>query len=1517
MKLFYTCSFHLPLKTVLFSFFLFAAATNGLIAQASLTQKPHATFTSTDIFGAAAFLENKEIIPDFGTEKIQYYANRDDINAYFTEKRLIYLVSKVNEEAVLERKKEKKKEGQHITKEQEKEALNIPIQTHIVSVEWMGANPHPQIITGKKVDRYYTYLKKTEGAAGYKTLITYGYQTITYKDLYPGIDLIYSFPDSGGMEYSLTVRPGADISLVKLNYSGGIKSLKKNETGDLVIHTSTGDIVEHAPVSYTDPQTLVSSEFSITGKTVQFNFPNGYNNSQTLTIDPWVKVLTKLPPTNIGFDVDFDNNANLLVYGAGPSYLYDDTHYFEVAKYDQSGNPLWTFNGSVPAISWNSVNYGGGFGSDLNLPSNFLVDKSTGKIYVGKAFDQYGTSTIRINANGVYDNFVSSIDPSFLETWDFAYNCATGTILALGGGVLSNLNMGVINPTSGTTTTSNFTGIPGLIAQDVISSTYDKNGNLYTILNSASSSLPYWNSLYRVNNSYSGNLWSASSNYFVFNEASNDPFWDATDGYSSNSFNALAANGSYLYYYDGYDVAAYDFGSGAMLGSTTILGYTALYQDGIAVDNCNHVYVGGKGTIKTFTFNGSSFSPGASISLGGGFGNDRIHDVRYNLANNLLYITGDHVVGTFIATLSTTCPESFSLNTTHTCDAATAHVSPLGGLSPAVFTYIWTDSQNNVVSQTNYTTDTINTVSNLSNGTYIVQVQWNPNCGGYTVSDTVTLTCTFTHSPDTTICVGQPVTLWANVTGSTGTFNWQPGGATTPTITVYPDTTTAYVITYTPSAGQGNPISDTIIVTVIQKPEVTVNDTSICVGGTAVLTAVPSFAGGTYNWQPGGATSSSITVTPAGNTSYIVTYTSTCGIAKDTGTVLIIPNPTLATIGDTICAVGSGQITAIPTVGGGTYSWQPGGFTTDTATVSPNTTTTYTVIYTIPGCVTLTDSATVVVTPPPTVSVTTDSVCVGTAAHIQAIPTGGTGTYDWEPGGFTTDTVSVFPDSSTMYTVSFSVHGCPVATDSGIVTIWQYPTLTTSGAAFCAGASGEISATPSLTGGTFIWQPGGATTDSTKVSPLFTKTYVVTYQLHGCAVTDSAIATVYQHPIVAISSTSATCALANGTMAATATGTESPYTFLWNNSLTTDTISNLFGDTTYSVVVTDSLGCATTDSAFLAQYSSVTLQLSYLGIKCSGDQNGSATVVATGGLPPYQYLWSNLQTTSTISSIPSGTYIAAVTDSTGCPAVDSIFIPEPVLDSFVTATTPTACHGPEYVNGTIVVLAMNYVNVPFQYSLSGGSAQFDSLFTNLAAGTYNLTVVNDSGCVTSIDSVVVEEPAQGVVSILPSDTTIVLGQMVQLTTFFGPPSVAHNLFYSWSPSAGLSCTDCANPMVNTFAPENTYTVLVTYDSICTATATANVYIEEEHKLFIPNAFTPNGDGNNDVFLIYGEGIRTVNLKVFNRWGEKVFESGTQFLGWDGTFQGVMQKPAVFVYEADIYFLDNYIMHKKGDVTLIR
>jgi gliding motility-associated-like protein len=183
--------------------------------------------------------------------------------------------------------------------------------------------------------------------------------------------------------------------------------------------------------------------------------------------------------------------------------------------------------------------------------------------------------------------------------------------------------------------------------------------------------------------------------------------------------------------------------------------------------------------------------------------------------------------------------------------------------------------------------------------------------------------------------------------------------------------------------------------------------------------------------------------------------------------------------------------------------------------------------------------------------------------------------------------------------------------------------------------------------------------------------------------------------------------------------------------------------------------------------------------------------------------------------------------------------------------------------------------------------------------------------------VIVPEPLPAVLQILPGDSSVAAGTSLQLGTDFGPYATSAITSYAWTPVTGLSCIDCPSPIASPYDNLTTYTLVVTYNQGCTVTASIQINTNGTTPIYVPNAFTPNGDGVNDEWLVFGTGVKDIKATIYNRWGEKVFESDNQSQGWDGTYRGQMQPPGVYVYEVDVVYLSGEKTTKKGSLTLIR
>jgi gliding motility-associated-like protein len=170
--------------------------------------------------------------------------------------------------------------------------------------------------------------------------------------------------------------------------------------------------------------------------------------------------------------------------------------------------------------------------------------------------------------------------------------------------------------------------------------------------------------------------------------------------------------------------------------------------------------------------------------------------------------------------------------------------------------------------------------------------------------------------------------------------------------------------------------------------------------------------------------------------------------------------------------------------------------------------------------------------------------------------------------------------------------------------------------------------------------------------------------------------------------------------------------------------------------------------------------------------------------------------------------------------------------------------------------------------------------------------------------------------VTPLDTNITLGDTVQLnSTLTGAYPGAT---YTWTPSTGLSCTNCPDPVlipVDTFV--DTYKLIITYNNGCLASDSAIVKATADDVTGLPTAFTPNGDGKNDVFVIRAIGVKDFKMNIYNRWGEQVFSTTDINVGWDGNYKGSPQPSEAYTYFFTLGYLDGKVITHEGSFMLLR
>jgi hypothetical protein len=581
-----------------------------------------------------------------------------------------------------------------------------------------------------------------------------------------------------------------------------------------------------------------------------------------------------------------------------------------------------------------------------------------------------------------------------------------------------------------------------------------------------------------------------------------------------------------------------------------------------------------------------------------------------------------------------------------------------------------------------------------------------------------------------TICVGSSTVLTASGAAS---YTWNTG-ATTTSISVSPTLTTTYTVNGSNAAGCI--ASTTVQVIANPIPTVSVNNQTICPGGTATITASGAT---TYSWSTG-STASSITVAPAINTNYTVTGNSlgcinTKTVSVTVGSALSIninSNPISFCLGNTGTLSASGAIT---------YTWNTG-FVGTNIVITPTTTTNYTVTGTNGAC-SGTKTISIVVNPNPTVTATASSsnICVGAASSLTAT---GALTYTWNPGSFVGSTFSVTPATTTNYTVTgANASGC-VNTKTVSITVNNAPTLTVSATptVICSGQSGTLTASGATT---YTWNTG-ATGASTSVSPSITASYTVNgSNAAGCVGSKTIQVNVNPTPTVSVSNQTI-CPSSTATLIASGAATYS-----WNTGATTSLIAvSPTVNTTYTVTGNSS-GCSNTRTVSVSISSPVNITITANPTSvCAGN---TSTLSASGAST---YTWNTGFVGTNLVITPTTTTNYTVTGSNGsCNGTKTISIvvnPSPTV--IATSGSSSICAG-----GTTNLSATGATT----YTWNPGNF-VGAVFSVTPSITTNYTVVgtNASGCVnTKTVSVTVNNAPT--ISVNANPATICSGESSTLT----------------------------------------------------------------------------------------------------------------------------------------------------------
>ena len=764
------------------------------------------------------------------------------------------------------------------------------------------------------------------------------------------------------------------------------------------------------------------------------------------------------------------------------------------------------------------------------------------------------------------------------------------------------------------------------------------------------------------------------------------------------------------------------------------------------------------------------------------------------------------------------------------------------------------------------------------------------------------------------ICVGQQTaTLTAN---GALTYSWTTGlSATTGSVvTASPAITQNYSVTGTDINGCVKIATSTI--TVNPLPIIVPNSNTLCIGLSAPINASGA---NTYTWNPAttltSATGATVTASPTVTTNYTVTATDTNGCTNTSSTSVIVnPLPILTVTSNTICANSSASLVAS---GATTYTWNNAATlnspTGTSVTANPMTTTNYTVTGTdANGCVN-TNTTSMIVNALPFVTISPSfSMCSGNTGTLTA---SGANTYTWNAStnlnSATGSTVTSITNATETYTVIGT--GLNTCTNSAVttITVVTTPTLSanTSSAIICPQGSASLT----VSGATnYTWSPAASLSASSGTlvvaTPVNTTTYSVIGANSNCVDSTQVVVTVTVNPTIAVpSATICSSSSANLTASGGVTYTWSPATYL-NTTSGAAVISTPPSTLAYTVSGSSSLGCVgfTTVSVKVIPTPTIAILANPLTV-CSGSNSALTASGATS------YTWSpstvsNVNTASTIAS-PINTTTYTATGSNGlaptiCTSTQTVEIKVKPRIVPIVSPNDAICFG----NSTKVFAI-------------GGNTYHWSPTTGVSKPNDSTTVVKPSSTTiytvsVSINSLCpVTNTVQVTVNPLPivnagKDSTINIDQDIVLTGtgnvdvgFLSPDGIP--LICNWCPIVTVAPkeTTCYTlEGLNTFGCRNT-------DEVC-------VTVKKDWDVFIPNAFTPNGDVNNEYFMPKGYGLEQIDLMIFDRWGSVIFNEINTTLGWDGKYKGLVSAQGVYIYKVTVKAMSGESAIKTGHVTVM-
>ena len=1377
----------------------------------------------------------------------------------------------------------------------------VPSRIHLsefVNISFVGANNNVKIIAEEKTNHYYSYAVKALKTNDVNNInnVT-GYKKITYKNIYNNIDIEYTLHPDGGIKYNVILHPGADPNQIKMKYETFHTNhldekvdIKLNtQTGQLEINTASTKIIEHKPLTfYQNSKTVIQSKYVFNNNILTFDLGN-YDNSQKVIIDPWV-VTPNFNAGDFTREVETDAVGNVYVIGGEIP--------MELRKYDIAGNLVWTY-----ITPWDT-NGGDWLGT--------LATDAAGVSYITQGVD---AQIERVSTTGAMVWHANNSGFG-VEYWTITFNC-DNTKLIVGGTKSGNpfsfpleFNATIydIDPNSGSVlnqvnvdTNAFGAAFPPPTPIEVRSIAPTKNSKYVFLtheeVGAINQNLTACNSVadFKVDHTHSFGY--KCENYL-------------SAAQNGGGLKAIIANDNYFYTHRGDRVYQWDINTGALINNVPLPGGSSnntfgrvVHCSGLDVDAAGNVYAGSMDRVVKFDANLNILS---QVNTTGGF---TVYDVSVNSNGEVL------AVGALLNNSTSTGRGGRieSLNMTAGSQYATVCCDP--NFCP-INTLCTTDAPVALYPNTPGGTWTVSPATpglNTSTGVFDPAA-----AGGGTYTVTYTLGCgSFSYTISVNVCSSLSVCVEANgdltVSNGTPVYTWDQ---------------------WTPPS----------TITVTNQTQCTSCGGTWTFGGCYNPFPIPLNSCNAPGFWTTFTTGSTITPPPG---------VDTLRVTDNFGNVIIINgisnlpacNPTACDA--TITAAGpfcesDAAVTLSAVDPGGV--WSGTGITnTSTGTFDPSVAGpgSHVITYTISGSCSDTDTETIVVNAQddasfnysPTTFCTTDPNPTPTITGTTG------GTFSIDNSGVinaSTGEVNISGSGTGIFNVTYTTNGtCPdTATVAINITSGADATITAAGP-FC---ENDASVTLSAVDPGGVWSGTGITNTSTGVfdpSTAGTGTHQIIYTIAGsCGDADTISIVVDAQDDASFNYSPTTFCTTDPNPTPTITGTTGG-TFTIDNSGVINTSTgevNISGSGTgvFNVTYTTNGTCPDTATVTI-NINNCTLPQPIANFTasqtniCEGDcinftdlsiSATSAGVTAwswtfNGGIPST----SNQQNPTNVCFATAGTYTISLTVTDANGSDDTTMTAYITVNNCSTPTASFTVSDDEICAGECVDFTdMSTGATSWQWTFNGGipSTSTDQNPTNICFGTdstYTIELIasNANGSDT-ITSTITVHPTPIVNA--GSDVSIKLGE----TTLLNATGTNGN--YAWTPPTWLTCPLC--PTTNSSPEETiTYTVTVVDSNGCSASDQVTVIVDYDYVIWVPNIFSPNGDGSNDILYVRGKGVADLNFFVYDRWGEKVFETTSLDNGWDGKFRGKDMNKAVFVYYLEATFIDGSKVTKKGDVTLIR